>query len=239
MEAPKLQLKLFIDTKANKLILAEAGKDFVDFLFYFISLPISTVVRLLNKKSEVGCLDDLYAAIENLDNVYIQTDMQYLLDPRGAVPCTKVPLLLSDLKAPKVYTCSYIHTQNNYVSYVYGSYCPDCRGSCNSEVTDVVSHVAKCKNKIDTVGFVKRAATFMVMDNLDVKPILSNTSFFTLLKKFGVKDLGEVEERDVEFGPNEVLKLVKASLEGKTVLTNVFLRNKGPEILKEKDEDRT
>ncbi|KAK3232253.1 hypothetical protein Dsin_004134 [Dipteronia sinensis] len=194
MEAPKLQLKLVIDKKAKKLLFAEAGKDFVDFLFYFISLPISTVVRLLNKKSEVGCLDDLYAAIENLDNVYIQKDVtkNYLINPRGAVLRTKVPLLLSDLKAPKVYGCG---SCLNSVAYVYGSVCPDCKGFCNMGITDVVSYVASSKNNIDTVGFVKSLVTFMVMDNLDVEPILSNTSFITLLKKFSIKDLGEVEER--------------------------------------------
>ncbi|KAK2655947.1 hypothetical protein Ddye_008999 [Dipteronia dyeriana] len=207
----------------NYLSNSKAGKDFVDFLFYFISLPISTVVRLLNKKSEVGCLDDLYATIENLDNVYIQKDVtkDFLLNPRGAVSCTKVPLLLSDLKAPKVYGCS-CYT----VAYVYGSFCPGCNRIAYSEITDVVSHVAERKKDFDKVGFVQSLVTFMVMDNLDVEPILSNTSFITLLKKFSVKDLGEVEEKDIEFGPNEVLKLIKASLECKTVLTSVFLGNK-------------
>ncbi|KAK9913405.1 hypothetical protein M0R45_037223 [Rubus argutus] len=41
-----VNLKLMIDKKP---LFAEAGKDFVDFLFTLLSLPVGTVIRLLSK----------------------------------------------------------------------------------------------------------------------------------------------------------------------------------------------
>ncbi|KAF2294559.1 hypothetical protein GH714_012589 [Hevea brasiliensis] len=59
MNTPTLSLKLLVDKKASKVLFAEAGKDFVDFLFNLLSLPIDdlsvsimsmiTGVALLNK----------------------------------------------------------------------------------------------------------------------------------------------------------------------------------------------
>ncbi|KAK3232226.1 hypothetical protein Dsin_004107 [Dipteronia sinensis] len=63
----KLRLKLFIDTEAKKVLFAEAGNDIVDYLFYFLSLPVGSVVRLLREKGVAGCLADLYESFENLD----------------------------------------------------------------------------------------------------------------------------------------------------------------------------
>ncbi|CAI0554568.1 unnamed protein product [Linum tenue] len=37
----KMKLKLVVDKKRNRVIYAEAQKDFVDLLFYILSLPLS------------------------------------------------------------------------------------------------------------------------------------------------------------------------------------------------------
>ncbi|KAK3232252.1 hypothetical protein Dsin_004133 [Dipteronia sinensis] len=232
MEAPNLLLKLFIDTKSNKVLFTEAGKDFVDLIFYFISLPVSTVVRLLNKKSQVGCLDDLYAGIENLSDTYMQKDRnkECLLNPKAPISCNEIPCLLSDLKSSKVYHCHFCC--NSDVAYAPQLRCR-CSNVKHAEIIDVVSHVAGGKsNNNDSAGFVKSMVTYMVMDNLEV----TDNSAISLLKKFNVKEVNQVEERVVQFGPNEVLKLIKASMECKTVLTSVFLGNKDKKFLKVKDE---
>ncbi|KAL5734806.1 hypothetical protein ACOSP7_032667 [Xanthoceras sorbifolium] len=44
MAASTIKLKLLVDTKAKKVILAEAGKGFIDFLIHLLSLPLATVV---------------------------------------------------------------------------------------------------------------------------------------------------------------------------------------------------
>ncbi|KAJ0044752.1 hypothetical protein Pint_06218 [Pistacia integerrima] len=50
----KSNLKLIIEKKDNKVLFAEAGKDFVDFLFYLLSLPVGTIIKLLTKNKMVG-----------------------------------------------------------------------------------------------------------------------------------------------------------------------------------------
>jgi hypothetical protein len=52
-------------------------------------------------------------------------------------------------------------------------------------------------------GHVKGVITYMVMDDLQVKP-MSAISATTLHSKFNVRDVGAVEEKAVDFGMDEV-----------------------------------
>ncbi|XVF23807.1 hypothetical protein REPUB_Repub13aG0070900 [Reevesia pubescens] len=70
-------------------------------------------------------------------------------------------------------------------------------------------------------GYVKGVVTYMVMDDLVVKP-MSTISSLSLLNRFNVKDIGALEEKTIEIGMDEAVKLLKASLQSKTVLTDVF-----------------
>ncbi|CAI0626063.1 unnamed protein product [Linum tenue] len=71
-------------------------------------------------------------------------------------------------------------------------------------------------------GFVKGVITYMVMDNLEVKP-MSTISSITMLNKFNIQEVGALEEKVIELGVDEGLDLLKASLQSQTVLTSVFL----------------
>ena len=55
----------------------------------------------------------------------------------------------------------------------------------------------------DEGGYVEGVVTYVVMDDLVVKP-MSTTSNITLLQKFNVKEIGAVEERVVHLGMDEV-----------------------------------
>ncbi|XP_024315231.1 uncharacterized protein LOC100827759 [Brachypodium distachyon] len=76
-------------------------------------------------------------------------------------------------------------------------------------------------------GFVQGIVTYTVMDDLKVAP-MSSISGITLLNTFGVTDLSALQEKTVQLGYNEGLEILKASLQSKTVLTDVFLANKPP-----------
>ncbi|PSS32603.1 Mitochondrial distribution and morphology protein [Actinidia chinensis var. chinensis] len=197
MATSNVSLKLLIDTKSSRVLYAEAGKDFVDFLFSLLHLPVGTVIRLLIKDSMVGSLGDLYESIENLSETYWQPNQNKdsLLKPQTPSCASGVPKLLpSDISTGEViYTFS-----TNEVSAGKG-------------------------------GFVQGVVTYMVMDDLVVKP-MSGISGITLLNKFNVKDLSALEERVVDFGMDEGLKLLKASLQTKTVLTSIFLGNTGVKV---------
>ncbi|CAN1321676.1 hypothetical protein LINPERPRIM_LOCUS32113 [Linum perenne] len=72
-------------------------------------------------------------------------------------------------------------------------------------------------------GFVKDAATYMIMDNLEVKP-MSTMSIMALFNKLNIKDVGTLQEKVIPITLAEVgLSLLKASLKTESVLTTVFI----------------
>ncbi|CAK9187478.1 unnamed protein product [Ilex paraguariensis] len=245
MADSKVSLKLLIDTKTNKVLFAEADKNFVDFLFNLFSLNIGAVVRLLTKQSMVGSLGNLYESIENLSETYFQPDQNKdsLFQPK--ICASEVPLLRPDISFvtnKKFYTCPNYQLTQEYKSFVFRacparscSYlsvaddpiavCPECNAYMNKEVTYVARAKAKEVSAGEAAGgYVRGVVTYMVMDDLAVKP-MSTISSITMLNKFNVKDVGALEERVVDFGMNEGVKLLNASMQSKTVLTTVFLGN--------------
>ncbi|WMV35340.1 hypothetical protein MTR67_028725 [Solanum verrucosum] len=73
-------------------------------------------------------------------------------------------------------------------------------------------------------GFVKEMQVkYMVMDDLVVKPMSAVSSITTLKDYFNVKDVGVLHEEVVQFGKEEALKLLKLSLDSKSVLTSLFM----------------
>ncbi|EOY18348.1 Uncharacterized protein TCM_042953 [Theobroma cacao] len=144
MAATTVSLKLLVDQESHRALFAEAGKD-VDFLFNILSLPLGTVIRLLNKQGMVGCLGDLYDSIENLADNYMQ-------------PTANKDTLLK----PMVFNIA-----------------------ANPNNTDSSSAER---------GYVKGVVTYMIMDDLTVRPT-STTSSITSLNKFNVKDVAVLEEK--------------------------------------------
>ncbi|XP_058182421.1 uncharacterized protein LOC131300538 [Rhododendron vialii] len=71
-------------------------------------------------------------------------------------------------------------------------------------------------------GYVNGLITYMVMDDLVVMP-MSTISGIALLSKLNVTNVQSLEEKVVSFGMDEGLKLLKATLHSKMVLTSVFL----------------
>ncbi|VAH82967.1 unnamed protein product [Triticum turgidum subsp. durum] len=76
-------------------------------------------------------------------------------------------------------------------------------------------------------GFVQGVVTYTVTDNLTVTP-MSAISSITLLSTFRVRDLSALQEKIVRIGYKEGLAILKASLQSKTVLTDVFLAHRAP-----------
>ncbi|CAN0898004.1 hypothetical protein LINGRAHAP2_LOCUS19457 [Linum grandiflorum] len=256
----KISLKLLIDKKTNRVLFAEAGKEFVDFLFTLLSFPLGTVIKLLSKNKMVGCLGNLYQSIEELSDAFIQPSRSKnsVLNPRSPFRFVGDTLLLTDnndtssssgTKAPakrKFYMCR-SNNIHRTVSDNPDAICPQCRTKWNSggmyeqydycyedevirtmdqEATFVETAGATNSNVVNESikenGFVKEVVTYMVMDNLEVKP-MSTISSIALLHKFNIQQVGDVEEKVVELGMDEGLNLLKVSLQSKTVLTTVFL----------------
>ncbi|CAK8574325.1 unnamed protein product [Lathyrus sativus] len=226
----KVSLKLLIDTKNNKVLFAEASKSVIDFLFNLLCLPIGTVVKLLGTNGMVGGLGNLYQSVETLNQSYMLSDQSkdVLLNPKAQCSSTEISGFLThnddkdDTKEGiKLYMCPYrCRHEVAYDAFAHGT----CGHSMTNEVNCIGNKKVAEKKTFSNIksGFVKDVVTFMVMDDLVIQP-MSTISSITLLNKFNIKEIGTLQEKNVEMGMDEGIKLLKASLQSKMVLTSVFL----------------
>ncbi|KAH1045729.1 hypothetical protein J1N35_036513 [Gossypium stocksii] len=233
--ATTVSLKLLIDTKGKRVLYAEAGKDFVDFLFNILLLPVGTVIRLLAKDGMVGCLANLYKSVENLGDTYLlpTTNKNTLLKPKySSSLAADVPLLLPKTVSSTTlgfYRCSYGRNSDCRLYYANDptSPCPCCSSVMNSPAT-----LVKPPNKVSTSsdvanegGYVKGVVTYTIMDDLTVTA-MSTISSIAMLNKFKVQQVDALEEKVVDVVIKEGVEILKASLQSKTVLSSVFLTQK-------------
>ncbi|XP_009337559.2 uncharacterized protein LOC103930004 isoform X1 [Pyrus x bretschneideri] len=230
---PSVCLKLLIDTKGKRVLFAEAGKDFVDFLLTILSLPLGTVIRLLSKDGMVGSLGKLYGSVESLSSTYMQPhfNKESLLKPKGTatidVGADVLHMLTTDDSSAEksIYGCR--NCCCNYSSRPIvvtddpKATCPDCRSSITYPATFVHRSPAE-RTTSGEGGYVKGVVTYMIMDDLEVKP-MSTISSVTMLNTFNVKDVGALEEKEVHLSMEEGVKLLRVSLQSNLVLTTVFL----------------
>ncbi|XP_028090675.1 uncharacterized protein LOC114290867 [Camellia sinensis] len=201
----KISLKLLIDTNSNKVLFAEAKKDFVDLLFGLFALPLGTILALLTKHDDTATtfrsLSRVYQSVQNLDNDYLQPNQtnDTLLTPKiGASNTAQTPLLKQFLAMADP------PNQTN--------------------VDDGYSRHRNVNVNVNMVhGFVKGVVTSMVMGDLMVKP-MSSISSIALLNNLKVKDITNLQEKTVTVDMDEGLKLfMKAFSKSTTVLTDMFL----------------
>ena len=244
----KISLNLLVDTKSKKVLFAEAGEDFVDFVFSLLTLPIGAVVKLISAGTMQGSIGRLYQSVDNISNSYLQPnkDKSDLLQPKVLHPDARELLLLqgggnnngdgkssssSPLARFKMYTCAgYCATATMEAKAA----CPQCKQAMATEVTFVLPSAAPKETASaseaggsgeDTGGYVKGLVTYMVTDGLEVTP-MSAISSITLISKFSVNKDVELAEKFVSVGMDEGLGLLKAALRSDTVLSDVFLAKK-------------
>ncbi|KAL2507486.1 uncharacterized protein Fot_31133 [Forsythia ovata] len=130
MAESKVSLKLLIDTKSKRVLFAEAGKDFVDFIFHILAMPLATAIRFLGKQEMVGCLGKLYESVENLNETYILQGKkkEIFLKPKALNPIASVPLsMLTDKPTHKIcYSCNHCNQESNV------GHCPNFGSSSNT-----------------------------------------------------------------------------------------------------------
>ncbi|KAK9913413.1 hypothetical protein M0R45_037231 [Rubus argutus] len=196
-----ISVKLLVDKRSQKVVFAEAGKDFVDFLFALLSFPPSKI----------------------LNDMYVQPNFNRdtLLKSKEPAGVPNNLGLLTNVETPKViYQCSRrgYSDQHTYVSEEPNVKCPAC-----STMLTRTSYVSP-PGTINAEGIVKGVVTYIIKDDLEVKP---NFTIATILQleRFNVKCMCDLEEKVVDVGMDEGVKLLKESLQSKSVLTNVFRRD--------------
>ncbi|XP_021821342.1 uncharacterized protein LOC110762921 [Prunus avium] len=212
-EEDKISLNLVVSKSKKMVCYAEAGEDFVNLLFSFLTLPLGFIVKNMKIGSLKGCIRHLYETIQDLDGEYMISDhhKQMLLDPK-LVPgfCYKNSLLGIEETS---YYYSYSVTLNRDTlttdrSLFYSE--PDKLKLVSSDSVDLSAQ-----------GFLKRPAKFVVTDNLVVRPI-SRILELQVLKDLNVP-VTDIEDQIVHVGKKEALHLLLASFLCDSALTNTFV----------------
>ncbi|XP_060201989.1 uncharacterized protein LOC132630436 [Lycium barbarum] len=221
----KVLLKLLVDDKKNKVIAAEANRDFVDILLSFLAFPIGTIIRLTNshpmsKTSPICiCMNNLYQSVENLGVKHLWTEncKSVLLNPRNPCieDCFKLKVKIDDCVSNKYFRCSNEDCSNK--SWLVNVKC--CYGGRTSK--EIFSDIRNPTNDYSGV-FLRGGIGFIISDDLRVFPG-SPSSLLQLLSDLGYSHMEQIREMSVEVGKDEILRLLTCSLISKSPLTEVFL----------------
>jgi len=203
----EVTLKLLVNKDTNKVLFAEAEKDFADVLFSFLTLPLGTIARLVEKESSIGsvtlgCLNSLYHCVEDLDEGCLGTLIrkEMLLQPANSSEdyCSSLKLNIDDTEPTKYFLCTKFpccdHTNNLRISFNKYN-CDYCGNPLNRSVMMKHFHT----------GFVRSGATFIIKDDLTVMLNSMDVTNFSLLQNFGIKSASYVKEMTVSVTKEKVL----------------------------------
>ncbi|XP_042422222.1 uncharacterized protein LOC122009966 [Zingiber officinale] len=217
----QITLKVFVNKTNNCVAFVESDSDFVDVLLSFLTLPVGTVVRLLNKQSSMGCFDKLYQSVEQLDEKYLVTAAcrSMLTNPvnSSGMKCQKLRINIDEMG--KLYTCSSANCYRLSYSYYSGLKC-QCGGSINKAVSYELNRDGV--NYEEFHGVFVKGAKFVVTDALCIAFV---TDLISTLNECGNDDCNHMEERLVKIEREQVLHILKRSLISNTPLTDVLLHN--------------
>ncbi|PAN16907.1 hypothetical protein PAHAL_3G095500 [Panicum hallii] len=244
--ASKISLKLLVETNSKKVLFAEAGKEFVDFVFSLLTLPIGAVAKLVSAGTMHGSVGRLYQSVDHMGASYLLpgANKSELVQPGVLHPDARELLLLPHagggdgeaeeqprLPKFKLYTCP---GQCVTVTMEREAACPQCKQAMATEMAFVLPSAAPRSAAgakgggaagEESSGYVKGLVTYMVTDGLEVTP-MSAISSITLINKFSVGNDVELAEKFVNVGMDEGLGLLRAALRSDTVLSDVFLTRK-------------
>ncbi|KAI7997396.1 hypothetical protein LOK49_LG10G02099 [Camellia lanceoleosa] len=233
-QTAEVSVRILIDEEKNKVVCAEAGNDFIDILFSFLTLPIGTIVRLIrNQQAELGCINNLYGSIENLSTTSLWTDAckDMLLHLRSPLEpfCRGLKVNVNDTKPPKYFVGSDVCVQRHrfgFLSNYANARCSRCLELMSIEISVVGSEFSADSMEKYTDGiFVKRSTAYIDSDNLQVM-VSRPGALVELLCNVGIKDVNSLNERVLKVGSKEILNLLEHSLLSESPLTDVFLTNK-------------
>ncbi|KAJ8551084.1 hypothetical protein K7X08_000454 [Anisodus acutangulus] len=180
----KLELKLTLRKSTNIVLCAEAGNEFIDFLFNFLTIPLGSIEDALKGSSGLGSIDNLYKSVEALDSKWFNN--------YGGVENKKI------LLKPGIALYHKSENQLLQISETEENYFLDPREPVRS---------GYCRK---FAKFAKAPSLFYVMDNLEVRP-LSSAPTMCLLQELNVP-MYDIEEQVISVGESEALRLLKGSL---------------------------
>lgn len=187
---------------------AESDKDFVDILFSFLTLPLSTAIRVVGKNSSsFGSLVQVYESVENFGSQHLQSDAfkAMLLRPRNAAgaKCEDLVINLDDTDFRTSYVCRSCSDSQFSHEYFYSLF-PDAHCKCG-KLMDLAVRWERGNTEATREGvFVDGGPSlFCITNDLNMAPA-SVSVFKYLFKSMEIEDADKLEERILELGAEEV-----------------------------------
>ncbi|CAA7061800.1 unnamed protein product [Microthlaspi erraticum] len=239
-----INLKLLIDEEKNKVVFAEAGKDFVDILFSFSTMPMGTIVRLLemhqkSKSVAIGCFNNIYGSVASLGMKHFSTEAskQMLMYPESLnqEKYQKLKLVIDDSKATKCYMCP-MFVRSGQCSKGYSNFNTSRCSCCGNLMSEVIQFQGEGgggrASGVDGGVFVRSGQTsFIITDDLKVK-VNSVGSTLNVLKDLGYAGLDKLVEVILDVNLQEVATLLECLFTSESPLTDTFLRKKSSHGMK-------
>ncbi|KAL7108723.1 hypothetical protein ACP275_06G130500 [Erythranthe tilingii] len=231
----EFSLKVLINKEKNKVLFAEVDSDFAEVVLSFLTLPLGTIARVLKKHYgdkdartpvNIGSLTTLYDGLSNLDGINLRYQFRkaMLLNPVSSFEgeCRKLKLDISDPLTVKYFSCPDWNCTHRWSKVAM------------RRDTTVTCLCGKTKNKgvcldesetsLHGSGgvFTIKTTSFLISDDLRMVPNVA-VGFVQTLGNLGITDTKGAELRNVTFGFNEVMDLLKGSLKSRTPLTDLIL----------------
>ncbi|KAF7825585.1 DUF674 family protein [Senna tora] len=225
----QISLRLMVDRERNRVLFAEAGKEFVDVLLSFLTLPLGTIARLVSKDSNLkavrfGCISSLYDSVGNIDPEYFSTNTckEMLLRPRNPIEahCRNLKINIDDTEPTKYFICQNIECRKK--QSVLLSTFRNQRCNCGTDLYFEVNLDSSLA--VASEGFVQKMLKFVILDDLSVITIGDRYTTLGVLRSLGI-NYAPVE-LTVDITQNEVLDLLKCALLSKAALSEAFLHKK-------------
>ncbi|KAL3635464.1 hypothetical protein CASFOL_020011 [Castilleja foliolosa] len=232
----KFPLKVVLNKQKTKVLYAEANSEFTDVLLSFLTLPLGTIVRVLQKHDpsfSFGSIATLYKGLASLDSVHFRTEgfKQMLLNPRTSseVARHKLKLNIDDTDEPtKYYRCASpdcCFDDYLYVSIYRGMITCDCgKSTLSKEIKfdkDSISRFAD-----DGFSGVYTTSHFIISDDLQIFPSVTG-NVIRFLSNMGITDMDDQTElMDVTLGFKEIMDLLKGSLLSDILLSDIVLKKR-------------
>ncbi|KAF5200418.1 hypothetical protein FRX31_009990 [Thalictrum thalictroides] len=193
----ELSIKLLIDSKANKILFAEAEKKFIDFLFGLLAMPLGTVIELITEENMMGSMGNLYKSVKNISEIHILGKNSILLKP-------EVVLICAGRRASSGY---------NYVMKLLGRKCASSNNQIAGGVSNglsvmPVSTTSRIKiiNAGDATSLTKRTVSFGIKEGLEV--LWAALRSTTVLSEVFLE---KIINPEMNSGHNLVTKLLESS----------------------------
>nr|KAJ0188372.1 hypothetical protein LSAT_V11C900469100 [Lactuca sativa] len=197
----KVQLKVYVDKKKKKVMFAEADEDFVEILFSFFTLPLGTIAKLSRKHVDSNAIK--VGSLTSLYESIINLNEKHFSNEH----CKDALINPSNSSA---------------------SFCQKLKVNLDETKPIISSSVPQeLKVNVDDAVFLKKKASFIITDDLNVVPVMLDTSI-VLLCSLGVEYIDLLEEIIMPFGLEEFSNLLKWSLLTNNPLTNLVLGGSNP-----------